>query len=329
MKTTQICFRVTADADPDYAKKLSEKLNLPIEPIPAAGQEESPDEPSRETSGRKSRKNKQRKLRRQEETLQEETLQEKMVQEEMLQTETIPEDKLQGKASAEPLVLRLDAKGLALMQGDLVMQGDFTDMIRRTRPANLSSEILLKAARLKNAGPQPWALDATAGMGEDSLLLAAGGYQVLLYEYDPIICALLEDAIKRAAQVPELAAIAGRMHVHEGDSIAAMKVIGSADYQGIVPDLIMLDPMFPERSKSALVKKKFQLLQQLESPCSAEADLLEAAMTARPKKIVIKRPAKGPYLAGKKPEYSLAGKAIRYDCIVIHPGSVESKEERK
>ena len=32
--------------------------------------------------------------------------------------------------------------------------------------------------------------------------------------------------------------------------------------------------------------------------------------------MVIKRPAKGPYLAGIKPSYSIDGKAVRYDCIV-------------
>lgn len=41
-----------------------------------------------------------------------------------------------------------------------------------------------------------------------------------------------------------------------------------------------------------------------------------AAIAAGPRKVVIKRPAKGPYLAGIKPNYSIDGKAVRYDCIV-------------
>ena len=86
-----------------------------------------------------------------------------------------------------------------------------------------------------------------------------------------------------------------------------------------VPDLIYLDPMFPQRRKSGLIGKKLQLLQKLEQPCSAqeEADLLDAAMAVHPRRIVIKRPLKGPYLNGKKPHYSLEGKAIRYDCFVF------------
>ena len=82
------------------------------------------------------------------------------------------------------------------------------------------------------------------------------------------------------------------------------------------PDLILLDPMFPGRQKSALVKKKFQLIQHLEQPCSNEEELLQAAIAAKPKKIIIKRPSKGPFLSGRKPSYSLDGKNIRYDCII-------------
>ena len=74
--------------------------------------------------------------------------------------------------------------------------------------------------------------------------------------------------------------------------------------------------MFPERNKSSLIKKKFQLLHNLESPCASEHELLEAGLAAKPKKIVIKRPLKGPYLDGVKPDYSYTGKAIRFDCII-------------
>ena len=66
-----------------------------------------------------------------------------------------------------------------------------------------------------------------------------------------------------------------------------------------------------------LLRKKFQLIQRLESPCSTEEQLLDAAVAADPKRIVIKRPLKGPYLADRKPSYSLDGKAIRYDCFVF------------
>ena len=213
---------------------------------------------------------------------------------------------------ADGLLLVYDESGLCLEGGELKMRADLMSMLPRLKQSNLEREMLIKAAKIKGEA-HPMLLDATAGMGEDSLLLAAAGFNVVLYEYDPVIAALLRDALERAGQVAELAQIVNRMKLVEGDSIAAMHKI-AAD-RDRVPDVILLDPMFPERNKSALIKKKFQLLQQLESPCDNEKELLEAAMSIMPRKIVIKRPLKGPYLADIKPGYSLSGKAIRYDVF--------------
>jgi 16S rRNA (guanine1516-N2)-methyltransferase len=44
---------------------------------------------------------------------------------------------------------------------------------------------------------------------------------------------------------------------------------------------------------------------------------MDAARAAGPRRIVVKRPLKGPFLADVKPSYSLKGKAVRYDCIVL------------
>lgn len=210
-----------------------------------------------------------------------------------------------------PLILEKRPQGLTLTDGNLTMCGDLTTMLPRLRQHNLNSELIVKAAKIKALDRTPVAVDATAGMGEDSLLLAAYGYEVYLYEKDPVIASLLKDSVERASLIPELSDIVSRMHVMEGDSIEAMK---SLEFR---PDLILLDPMFPAREKSGLIKKKFQLLQQLERPCDNEKELLEAALLASPAKIIIKRPAKGPNLAGRKPSYSISGNSIRYDCIVL------------
>lgn len=200
--------------------------------------------------------------------------------------------------------------GLTLTDGKLELRGDFTTEKKRLKPNNLNGEMLVKAAKIKGEAKGLRLLDATAGLGEDSLLLAAAGFQVDLYEYDEVIGALLEDALKRASGDEELSVIVARMKLHREDSIEAMKAL---DY---TPDVVLLDPMFPARNKSGMIKKKFQLMQQLESPCCNEAELLDAALLTGAKKIVIKRPAKGPFLAGVKPSYSVDGNAIRYDCIV-------------
>jgi len=220
---------------------------------------------------------------------------------------TFAED--QTEEVSKPELVRCE-EGLALVMGDLRMICDFREMLPRLKNGRLQGEMLVKAAKLKNVD-NPVAVDATAGMGEDAILLAAAGFNVKLYEYDMVIAALLEDALMRARDDEELAPIVSRMELHKENSIEALKNMEFA------PDVVFLDPMFPARSKSGLIKKKFQLLQRLESPCCDERELLEAAMASHPKKIIIKRPAKGPYLGGVKPDYTYDGKAIRYDCMVF------------
>lgn len=210
---------------------------------------------------------------------------------------------------SEPF-LHLSSRGLSLERDDLVLLPDFSNMTRRIAPGKLNHELIVRAAKLKNPGANPVAIDATAGLGEDSLCLAACGYTVYLFERDPVIAALLSDAVARAASAPNLSEAASRMHVMEQDSIEAMEKL---DFR---PELVYLDPMFPERKKSAAVKKKFQLLHLVEPAAQDGERLLEAARVANPRKIIIKRPLKGPYLGDVKPSYSLTGKAIRFDCIV-------------
>lgn len=240
--------------------------------------------------------------------------------------------------------LSVDAAGLSLTDGDQAMRGDFTKLQKRLQYHNLTHELLVKATKVKGR-EKLRVIDATAGMGEDSLLLAAAGCEVTLFEQDPVIAALLQDTMRRALEEAALHEIVMRMQLVEGDSIGHLRKLGEAatgsdtqeDDAGHAcstltesavmangsdialkrPDVIYLDPMFPERQKSGLVKKKFQLIHYLEAPAENEEALMQAAIAARPFKIVVKRPAKGPYLAGLKPSYSLDGKAIRYDCYVF------------
>jgi 16S rRNA (guanine1516-N2)-methyltransferase len=211
--------------------------------------------------------------------------------------------------SDECLSLVVSADGLCLRRGNMSLSADLTRMLPRLRRSNLSRELLVRAARIRGDGPRT-AFDATAGLGEDSLLLAAAGFEVTLYERDPVVYELLADGLRRAAAVPGLAEAVGRMQARRGDSVSALGELDAA------PDVVLLDPMFPERRKSASVKKKLQMIQRLERPCENETSLLSAALGVHPRKVVIKRPAKGPWLAGAKPSYTVEGKAIRYDVIV-------------
>ena len=210
-------------------------------------------------------------------------------------------------AGTEGLVLRRSPAGLSLVGGGMKLLPDLSRMVPRLASGKLQREMLVRAARVRGVDA-PTAVDATAGLGEDSLLLAAAGFEVTLFERDETIAALLADSLERAAADERLAGIVGRMKLVAGDSIAALPEL--------TPDVVLLDPMFPDRGKSASAKKKLQLIQMLERPCEDEEALLQAALAAHPRKVIIKRPLKGPVLADAKPSYSLSGKAVRYDVIV-------------
>jgi hypothetical protein len=143
-------------------------------------------------------------------------------------------------------------------------------MLPRLRPDRLARELLVRAAKIRGTSIKeaPTAVDATAGLGEDALLLATAGFEVTLVERDSTIFALLADALDRAERVDTLAGPVARMHLVQGDGLQVLASLPEP------PDVVYLDPMFPARRKSAAVKKKFQLLHQLEAPCADQEYLL-------------------------------------------------------
>lgn len=204
--------------------------------------------------------------------------------------------------------------GLVLKWQDLSLSGDFSPLKRRLKAPG--KEMIVKAAGQPKEGECPVAVDATAGLGEDSFLLAAAGYRVLLFEKNPIIASLLADGIQKALNDPDLSRAASRMEIRQEDSLAALPGLSERPY------LVYLDPMFPERSKSGLIKKKFQILKELELPCDDGEGLFNAALASLPDKIIVKRPLKAPLLSDKKPGYVIRGSVIRYDCYYCAASSL-------
>jgi len=98
------------------------------------------------------------------------------------------------KASEEPQLVQTP-EGLVLKQGSLQIRGDFLRMLPRLRRGNLGGEQLVKAARIRDQKAPGTVFDATAGLGEDSILLAAAGWNVTMCEFDPVIAALLRDSL--------------------------------------------------------------------------------------------------------------------------------------
>ena len=158
-------------------------------------------------------------------------------------------------------------------------------------------------------------LDATAGLGRDSFVLADLGCRVLMCEREPLIAALLRSGLDRARSSgdPWLQAVVARMDLHEGDA----KDIPAESINGV--EVIYLDHMFTARDKRAAVKKEmalFQLLLEEQSEDAAIEDLLHWAMRQDVARVVVKRPPRGARLAGLSPSHEIAGKAVRYDVYV-------------
>jgi 16S rRNA (guanine1516-N2)-methyltransferase len=86
------------------------------------------------------------------------------------------------------------------------------------------------------------------------------------------------------------------------------------------PDVVFLDPMYPEKKK-ALAKREMQMLQQLlGGPASDDAELLEIARSIARRRVVVKRPPQAPPLA-PAPHHVLETKLVRFDVYEAGAGS--------
>uniref|UniRef100_UPI0030D7C4FA class I SAM-dependent methyltransferase n=2 Tax=Pseudomonas sp. RL_15y_Pfl2_60 TaxID=3088709 RepID=UPI0030D7C4FA len=174
-----------------------------------------------------------------------------------------------------------------------------------------SGQMIAKAVGIQ-AGVRPLVLDATAGLGRDAFVLASLGCFVNMIERQPLIAALLEDGLARAEQDPDVAPITARMRLHLGNAISLMN-----EWQCERPQVIYLDPMFPHRDKSALVKKEMRVFRPLVGDDMDAPALLAAALQLATHRVVVKRPRKAPVVEGAKPGYALEGKSSRYDIYPL------------
>ena len=77
--------------------------------------------------------------------------------------------------------------------------------------------------------------------------------------------------------------------------------------------MIYIDPMYPSRAKSALVKKEMQLLHQIIGPDTDNDSLLTIALDVALKRVVVKRPKTAQPLTKQKPSSFIESKNTRYD----------------
>jgi 16S rRNA (guanine1516-N2)-methyltransferase len=189
---------------------------------------------------------------------------------------------------------------------------------RKTLP--LRRELLARAVGFKG---QPLdVIDMTAGLGRDDMVLALLGCRVTAIESHPVVFELLEDGLRRARRNPDMArVIEQRLHLVRGDSVATLASLPP----GARPDVVYLDPMFPARGQSALVKKEMVLLSRLVGSGEDAERLLRAALASGCHRVVIKRPRHSPPLVvpgGPPPTLHFEGRAARFD--VYFPGSINT-----
>jgi len=208
--------------------------------------------------------------------------------------------------------LELGAERLALCTGDGhgAVYADFVGGAAKHRREHGGGrgQPVAKAVGLKGKDSLT-VVDATAGLGRDAFVLASLGCVVTLVERSPVAAALLADALARAADDAETASIAARMTLVHADASQWLATL-SEEQQ---PEVIYLDPMFPDTGKSAAAKKDMQAFQAVIGDDLDTEHLLAVAITAAKKRVVVKRPRLGAPIAGVARTGEMVGKSTRFD----------------
>ena len=185
-------------------------------------------------------------------------------------------------------------------------------MAHRRKFGGGRGEAVAKAVGIKG-DYLPTVIDATAGLGRDAFVLAAVGCQVKLVERNPVVSALLEDGLNRAYQDAEIGDfMRERMILLPAHSIAELDP--NLDFA----DVVYLDPMYPHKQKSALVKKEMRVFQHLVGADLDSDDFFLPAKQLARKRVVVKRPDYAPFLAEQKPDFSQETKNHRFDVYLSH-----------
>ena len=220
--------------------------------------------------------------------------------------------------SGVALVIDTDRSWLQRLQsprlGPVYIDFSAADMVYRRKSGH--NEPLGRAMGVKG-DKRPKVFDATAGLGRDAFVLADLGCSVTLSEQSAPLCYLLE-------QARELALMSANDKVVE--AVSRMRVLRGDSRQQAVEgfDVIYIDPMFPERGKTAAVKKDLATVQALHahsSVANAPEDLVVWAMAQPVERVVIKRPVKAPVMGTVKPSHSITGKTVRFDVMVKPEGN--------
>ena len=150
-------------------------------------------------------------------------------------------------------------------------------------------------------------VDATAGLGYDAFILASLGANVTLIERSKTMYNLLQEALTEAQNFGgEISAIIKRMDLIYGDSKDILPKLK--------PEVILIDTMYKERKKSALVKNSMRLVREVVGSDPDYLELIDVALNQASNRVVIKLPRYSDENNNYKPySHQILGKSIRYD----------------
>ncbi len=159
-------------------------------------------------------------------------------------------------------------------------------------------------------GATPSVIDATAGLGRDAFLLAGLGCNVTLIERSPAVHAALQAGLEAARQDETAGPVVARMTLLAGDSKRLLETLSA--------DVVLVDPMHPPRGNTALVKQEMRILRELVGADPDALELMQAALAAARKRVVLKWPIKAAPLEGlRAASHRIVGKTTRYDVFVV------------
>jgi 16S rRNA (guanine1516-N2)-methyltransferase len=196
-----------------------------------------------------------------------------------------------------------DEAGLSLVDAEFgKLHLDFiNDQKNYARKAHRGkSELIAKALGLQKKGSL--IVDATLGLAQDAWFLSQIGARVIGFERSPHVFLLLEDALRRARQAGSDA----QLEIHFANSLNAIESMAEK------PMAVYLDPMFPEKKKTALPRKEMRIFKKWVGEDEDAGLLLKSSLQCGAERIVVKRPLKAePLLPGVVHRFT--GTTVRYD----------------
>ncbi len=174
------------------------------------------------------------------------------------------------------------------------------------RGQNLAKAVGMKFNKNRNI------IDATAGLGYDSFILASLGAKVTLIERSQKMHELLQNGINEGISFGgEIEKIINRMELLFGDSKDILPKL--------TPEVIMIDTMYKDRKKTALVKNNMRLVREIVGPDSDYIELLKVALNCAKNRVVLKQPRYAdPIEEIRKCSHQILGKTIRYDVFMTN-----------